>query len=205
MRNLLLAFWVLLSIAATAQSRFTPGIKLGVSTTQVEGDTYTGFNKVGLDGGPYVQAKINEKWSAQFDMLFVQKGSKHNANPDAGDYNYYLMQLNYIEVPIVAQYHLRKFIFEIGPGFGYLISHREFDFYGEITHPDPFKSYEISGSIGVGYTIYNRLGITWRYTNSIAPIRTYSNPGVAATYNPGQRNNVLAFTLTYHFGKINEQ
>lgn len=198
---LLLSTLLLLSISVSAQQRFRPGIRAGISTSQVEGDTYAGFNKFGLDAGLMLNAKLNEKWSAQFELAFVQKGSKHNANPDQGDYRYYRMQLNYIEVPILVQYQLKKFTFDLGPGFGYLINHHEDDFWGPITNPEPFKSIEISASVGVSYTIYNNLGATWRYSNSLLPIRTFSNPGVAATYNPGQRNNVMSFTLTYIFGK----
>lgn len=197
--------FLIFCLGSFSQNRFRPGIKAGLSTTQVEGDTYTGFNKVGIDGGIYLQAKLNEKWCAQFEFLFVQKGSKHNANPDAGDYNFYLMQLNYLEVPILAQYKIRNFTVELGPGFGYLISHREFDYWTELTNVEPFSPIELSGSIGISYTLGGRVGMNWRYTNSILPIRTFTNPTVAATYNPGQRNNVLAFTLFYTFGKSNEQ
>lgn len=201
-RVLLISFFSFAAfLYGSAQDRFKAGLKLGISTTQVHGDTYTGFDKAGLAGGAFVTAKINEKWSASFEMLYVQKGSKHNANPEAGDFTFYLMKLEYLEVPILFQYHLKKFTFELGPGIGYLIRSQEFDFYGPFPPAAPFQKYEASASIGVSYTFFKRLGINWRYTNSILPIRVFSNPAVAATYNPGQRNNVLAFTLNYTFGK----
>jgi hypothetical protein len=188
-----------------AQTRFRPGVKLGLSTTQVHGDTYAGFHKTGPAGGLLLNAKLSEKWYGQFEMLYIQKGSRHNANPEAGDYVFYLMKLNYIEVPVLFQYKLKKFVFELGPGFGYLINAREFDYYGEISNAPPFRKYEISASVGINYVFLKRLTINWRYTNSLLPIRTFSNSSVATVYNPGQRSNVMAFTLNYIFGETDAE
>lgn len=199
-KSIFILFFILIIIPITkSQNRFKVGLKAGLSTTQVEGDTYAGFNKAGFDGGLFVNGKINDKWSAQFEMLFVQKGSKHNSNPEKGDFTFYLMQLNYIEVPVLFQYHQKKFTFELGPGFGYLVSNKEFDFYGGDPYSTPFQTTEISASIGISYLLNKRLGINWRYTNSLLPIRKFSSVATYG-YNPGQRNNVLAFTLTYQFG-----
>ena len=181
-----------------AQNRFNAGLKLGISTSQVEGDTYGGFNKAGIVGGATITAKLNEKWNAQFEMLFVQKGSKFVGDASKGDNRFYVMQLNYLEVPLLFQYKQKKFIFEIGPGFAYLISGKEYDFYGVIQNTIPFHKTEINASIGVNYIIYKNLGINWRFTNSILPIRGFSS-GASTWYNPGQRNNVITFTATYIF------
>lgn len=186
-----------------AQNRFRPGLKAGIATSQVHGDTYTGFDKFGFVGGATLNAKINEKWSAQFEILFVQKGSKFVGNVSKGDTRYYLMQLNYIEVPILFHYQHKKFIFEIGPGIGYLISSNEYDQNGEVINGIPFYSTEVSGSIGINYQIYKNFGINWRFTNSLSPIRKFAS-GASTASNPGQRNNVLAFTLTYTFGNAEQ-
>ncbi|HEY0029592.1 MAG TPA: porin family protein [Bacteroidia bacterium] len=188
-----------LSFAVKAQSRFKAGLRLGLSTSQVEGDTYGGFDKFGLAGGATLHAKLSDKWGAQFELLFVQKGSKHAGDPNKGDLSFYVMQLNYMEVPVLFQYHQKKFTFEFGPSFGYLISGKEYDYYGEIQNTIPFNTTEVSANLGVNYKIYNNLGITWRFTNSLLPIRRYAS-GASFWFNPGQRNNVLAFTLTYTFG-----
>ena len=196
-------FLFVCSIHAQAQTRFKAGLKAGLATSQVEGDTYGGFDKFGFDGGATLHANINEKWAAQFEILFVQKGSQHVGDVNKGDNRYYLLQLNYIEVPLLLQYKQKKFTFEIGPGIGYLINSKEYDETGEVYNPIPFLRTEVSASIGINYLIYKNLGITWRFTNSLLPIREYAS-GASFWYNPGQRNNVLAFTLTYMFGKSEE-
>lgn len=197
-------FLLFLAIASHAQTRFKAGLKAGIATSQVEGDTYGGFDKFGFDGGATLQAKVNEKWAAQFEILFVQKGSKHVGDANKGDLSFYLMELNYLEVPLLLQYKQKKFTFEIGPGVGYLISAKEFDFNGDIYNPIPFNHTEVSANLGINYQIYKNFGITWRFTNSILPIRKYAS-GASFWYNPGQRNNVLAFTLTYTFGNAEQE
>ncbi len=192
-------FFILTTYAIQAQSRFKAGLKAGISTSQVHGDTYEGFHKFGFDGGATLNAKISEKWKAQFEILFIQKGSKFIGDANKGDMRFYLMQLNYIEVPILFQYQHKKFVFEIGPGIGYLISSKEYDQYGEVINGIPFYSTEISGSVGISFLIYKNIGINWRFTNSLTPIRNFAS-GASTVGNPGQRNNVLAFTLIYTFG-----
>ncbi len=182
-----------------AQQRFKVGLKAGLSTSQVAGDTYSGYHKAGFDGGGFVTGKLSEKWSAQFEIIYIQKGSKQNQNPEKGMFNFYFLQLDYIEVPVLFQFHQKKFTFEAGPGFGYLVKEREYNDYGEITGARPFFKTEASFNLGISYKIYKNLGMNWRYCNSFLAIRKHAS-GASTWYNPGQINNVLAFTLTYQFG-----
>ncbi len=188
-----------ISSEVMAQERFTAGIKAGLSTSQVDGDTYSGFNKIGFDGGAFVTGKLNEKWTGQFEIIFIQKGSKHNANAEIADYNFYLLQLSYIEVPVLLQYHHKKYAFELGPGFGYLINEKEYFNGQDISGISPFNKKEINFNLGINYIISKKLGIDCRYSYSITPIREHSLKA-KTWYNPGQMNDVLAFTLTYKFG-----
>jgi hypothetical protein len=189
---------ILVSSTSVAQKRFVPGLKLGATASQVDGDTYQGYHKVGPIAGATLSAKFNEKWSAQFEVFYIQKGAKHNGKPDEGDYSFFLMRLNYIEVPWLFQYHQKKFTFDLGPGFGYLISAKEYNFYGEIPGTNPFNSYELNGNIGLNYIIVHNLGISWRFSYSLLPIRNF-NTGASYWFNQGQVNNQLSFTLTYKF------
>ncbi|MGQ0829826.1 MAG: porin family protein [Bacteroidota bacterium] len=198
------AVWIffiifLFSSKIQAQQRFKAGVKIGLSTSQVAGDTYSGFHKAGLAGGAYVTGKINEKWTAQFEILYIQKGSKHNFNQQAGDFTYYFLQLDYIEVPILFHFHQKKFTFELGPGLGFLIKEKEYNHLQDLTGFRPFNKNEITANIGISYILFKNLGMNWRYTNSLTSIRSHAS-GASTWYNPGQMNNVLTFSLTYTFG-----
>lgn len=187
-----------------AQQRFKAGIKLGLSTSQVAGDTYSGFHKAGLVGGAFVTARLKENWTSQFEIIYIQKGSRHNFNTDKGDLTFYFLQLDYIEVPILFQFHQKKFSFEFGPGISYLLKEKEYNEVMDLTGYRPFNKEEITLNIGINYIFYKNLCINWRYSNSVTSIRSHAS-GASTWYNPGQLNNVLAFSLTYTFGNAEEQ
>ena len=71
-----------------AQS-FNAGARIGIIASQVDGDTYEGFNKPGLTFGVYVSRKISDPFSMQFEMNFIQKGSRKPV--DEFNRTYYLM------------------------------------------------------------------------------------------------------------------
>lgn len=195
----LLFIFTLLLINLHAQKRFNVGFKAGVSTSQVEGDSYSGFNKAGLDAGIFMVAKLKKNFTAQLEMIFIQKGSKHNSNPDNNDYSYYYMGLNYVEVPVLLQYRYKQVGVEAGPVFGYLISSKEYNENGPVYMPIPFEKDEVAVATAIVWHFYKNFSFDWRYENSVFAIRKFAS-GESRWYNPGQRNNVLAFTLTYQFG-----
>ncbi len=67
----------IVSLSTEAQT-FKPGIFGGIVTSQVGGDSYSGFNKLGVTFGGFVRYAINDKWSAQFELAYVQKGSRNS-------------------------------------------------------------------------------------------------------------------------------
>src|SRR5689334_8356720 len=103
--------------------RFKAGILAGLSATQISGDQLGGFDKAGIVAGGIVKTALSPKTDLAMEILYFQKGSKKNANPDNGDYSSYLLRLNYFEVPLVVQWNYSKRItLEVGPTFGSLVS-----------------------------------------------------------------------------------
>ncbi len=198
MRNFIFILLLSTFIQLKAQQRFKAGIKAGLSTSQVAGDTYSGYNKAGFTGGGFLTATVGEKWTGQFEIIYIQKGSRHNGNPEKGDYTYYFLQLDYMEVPLLLQYRQNKFTYELGTGISFLIKEQEYFNWQNLTGINPFNKNEVDINLGISYTIFNNLGVSWRFSNSITPIRAHAS-GASRWYNPGQLNNVLAFTLTYRF------
>ncbi|MGB3948866.1 MAG: porin family protein [Bacteroidia bacterium] len=195
---------VILSNKLWSQKRFIPGLKAGVSTSQVAGDNYSGYNKAGFIGGGTLTAQFSEKYAGHFEIMYIQKGSQHNGNQEKGDYNFYFLELDYIEVPLLFQFHQRKFTYEVGPAIAFLIGEEEFFNFFNLTGANPFNKNEISINAGLNYSIYKGLGINWRFSHSITPIRAHAS-GATRWYNPGQMNNVLTFTLTYKFNQNNAE
>lgn len=195
--------FLLLRIDAQDQ-RFFVGAKAGVSTSQVSGDNLAGYDKAGGIGGLQCAMKFSKKWTLQFEMIFIQKGSKYRARPDLGDPDYYRLQLNYMEVPVLMQYHYKKFTFEAGPGYAYLINYKEENVFGNVTGLRPFNKSEISINAGVNYALPHNVGINFRFSNTLNSIRDHES-GAKVFYNPGQQNTALHFTLSYTFAHAKKE
>ena len=70
--------YILSSINSQAQN-FGGGLITGVSTSQVAGDMLGGFNKIGFIFGVYTDLRVKENMSLQYEITYIEKGSK---NPD---------------------------------------------------------------------------------------------------------------------------
>jgi hypothetical protein len=184
-----------------AQSKFKAGIKAGLSSSQVSGDNASGFHHFGLSAGGFVKTTFNnEKFSGRMELIFTQKGSRKNANPDNNDYGYYQLDLDYFEAPILLGYKNNKFTFETGPSIGILAKSYEngYDSNGSIIYQRPFFRKEISINLGIEYPLTEKLMMNWRLSNSILPIRDHLQ-NTAFRLNRGQYNTVMTFTLNYQF------
>jgi hypothetical protein len=191
---------------ANAQS-FKGGLLAGLSTSQVDGDTHSGYYRAGIIAGGYVGLNISEKLSGQMEMKFIQKGSYKSQNPNAGDYTIYCLRLNYVEMPFLIKYKYKyKLTFETGLGFGYLASYKEGNENGPF--PDyvqiPFHKFELSYHIGSYYQLFKRLSVNVRYSYSLLPIRQHINGENKFLFNKGQFNNVICFSFYYQFNKPSE-
>lgn len=203
---LLLLIGILVCISLYSQN-FKGGIMAGLSATQVDGDTYSGYHRAGLIIGAFVNNKLSEKFDWQMELKYIQKGSYKNENPDAGDYSIYSLRLNYAEVPFLLKYYYKsKFVFEAGLAGGYLAKSKESDELGELPY-DPtkpkFHKFEFNSQLGGYFKISNNFSVNIRYSYSIFPVRPHAG-GVVYHNNRGQYNNVLQFSLFYCLNNKNE-
>ncbi len=176
----------------------------GVSPSQVHGDAINGYNKLGGTGGIGVETVFSEKASINLSFIFIQKGAKKNPNPSKGDYSAYYLNLNYLEVPFLITYTQKKFLFDIGLSAAYLINYYEADQNMVYTGVYPFRKFDYSVKLGLGYNINSKWFVNFRTSNSFIttrPNRTkqaiYYNNILARTFNKGYYNNILEFTLGY--------
>jgi len=213
-RFLFILAFIIITIGLSAQE-FRAGPLLGVSFSQVDGDNYAGYNKAGINLGAFVSRRISEQWEVQFDISYMQKGSREAPKPDKGKYDDYKIALSYIQFPVVARYQYKKFSIEGGLSIGALISDVE-----EIdgtpiqdipSHdPVPFQTMEYATVFGLNYHVSERLWINARWMYSINRIRIPYD-GEIPVYNPkphwlsrkpGQYNNNFIVTAYYAINKI---
>lgn len=177
--------------------KFDAGLLAGLSTSQMDGDHLSGFHKAGIKAGGFVSRKISEKMNLQFEIEYIQKGSRLPVNDDNV---YYLMRLNYMEVPLLANYQIgKKWSIEAGVAFAVLLSAYEEDQLGEVTNAPAFHHADYLVCAGGNYYITPHLLFNVRYSYSVTTIRPKDDHYTYFYFIGGQFNKVLAFTLAYKF------
>jgi hypothetical protein len=209
MRNFIFVFLLFITARVAAQQTFHAGLLAGVNGCQVHGDTYSGFDQAGIVGGAYVSTNPKNKVYFQMELQYSRKGSRRNANPEKGDYDFFELRMDYIEVPILCRINYRKLYFEFGQTIGALARVREWDDFGEI-QPTGYRRWETALVTGIGYNISDRWYVDFRYTNSVAPVKKFVVPiyyqnRLSNLFNKGMYNNVLGLTVCYRFNKKTPQ
>ncbi len=185
---------------------FTGGIVVGTNFTQVDGDTYYGFYKVGLNAGGIVTVRFSESFGASMELLYAQKGVRGVnvlESPYVGTYvEKYYLNLNYVEVPILL--HIkpsklcvwqRQLDIEAGISYARLINFKE---WAEADQPvliDPninyFKTSDLDYVLGLSFKAYKNIFINTRYQYSIFTIRDPTRIPVGYGYGTTGQYNIL--------------
>lgn len=186
---------------------FFGGLALGMNSSQIDGDTYAGFHKVGINAGVSSFVKLKPKLYANLEILFSQKGAKNVYNynsPQVGSVPViYTAKLNYVEIPLMLQYEVQERVFG-GVGLSYNRLFSESESIDEvmpnsINRRNPnFKNQDINLLVSAQYQLSGNLFVRARYQYSVASIRAAQQIpiefGTLAQY-----NNVFAFQFLLFF------
>jgi len=152
------------------------GIILGINASQVDGDDRAGFHKIGLNSGVTAQVPFSKKFSMSLELLFNQKGSQKHANNKSPVLDSYKLILDYVDVPILVNYHdNERVFFAIGFSYGRLLKFREFEDEEETTESfsaTPYKKTDINFLGGANYIFAKRWVVNLRYAYSMNASRT---------------------------------
>lgn len=190
--------------------RFEGGALGGITASQVDGDSYSGFNKLGLHFGAFTKTYFNPRWAAQMEIKYSARGAFKGSFKPA-EPKLYQLSLHYASIPLVGQFYLTDDIcFEAGVSFAYLMGRSIYDNGGKV--PDAqikavgdFKNYDFDGIIGANYMLNENLTVGIRYAYSVIPIRKrttgYYYYGFIAKilgYTEGDYNNFLTVGVYYN-------
>ena len=175
--------------------RFKGGVMAGLNVSQIDGDSWAGYNKAGLVGGAFVYTDFTDKWGAQMEIRYAAKGS---ASP-----KYYgssiKFRLQYIEIPLVTTFKPLKYLaFQGGLSFGYLFSagRNDGDGYQKINLS---KNTETALCVGINFSYFKSFDLNARFAYSVFPI---SADYIDQTFNYGALyNDVITFGIYYHIGE----
>jgi hypothetical protein len=187
---------------------FYGGVLLGSSFSQVDGDAYAGYHKVGLNVGGIVYTRLSSEIALSLEILFSQKGSRGHLSQQVGNTDSiltnYRINLNYAEIPLMLNYFDRRKS-HFGAGFSYsqLISGEEIiqvtqgrNAYDIPTDRYPFRKADVNFLLSGNLHLVKGLFLNARFQYSLFPIRTDHVPGIGRAQ---QYNNLWTLRLMYLF------
>lgn len=175
------------------------GIYGGITASQVQGDAYSGFNKLGGTAGLFLNNHIDRNIYWQVEIKYVSRGVYKG--PSDNDQTLYKSSYHYVEIPLSVHYLVNeKFLVEVGTSPEVLVGAAFWDENGLLS-PDRYpenRRFGLSVFAGVGYWFNKRLMAGLRYTNSAIPFRDpqeWNNPQYR-----GYFHNVMSLSLAYKIG-----
>lgn len=163
MKKGLLLFVCAISLAAVSQAQVRFGLKAGANLASISGDNDGTKMKFGFNAGAVARFSVSEAFSIQPELVFSAQGAK----ADEGDGS---LNLNYINLPILAQYNTGGFIIETGPQFGFLMSAKLKDGDDEMDIKDGLKGLDLGWGIGLGYQTASGFGVNARYNIGLSNV-----------------------------------
>ncbi len=212
MRNqvILFLFVAVLSLVILPEAkaqRILGAMSAGMNLSQVDGDEFYGFHKVGLNVGPSVIIPFgkNRNFSFVLELLYSQKGSVHRGSSDSSRFS---ISLDYAEIPLLLRITDKKLI-SGGVGFSYggLINFKETRnaFFDTLFHSKtPMANNEVSIIGEIQIRLWSKLWANLRYQYSLASLRSVVVDDPRLPRNPFTRkqyNNVISLRLTWVFNQ----
>jgi hypothetical protein len=215
-RLIFLYLTISLSLPANAQDNFyeqepkvfNGGLILGANFTQIDGDTYYGYHKVGLNVGGVVYVHFSSVIGASMELIYSQKGSRGEdvtESPTIGTYvAKYFMNVNYVEVPLTLHIRSHGWDFEAGVSYARLVHSNEWVLADQSVFIDPvlnrFNTADVDYIFGLTRKLYKELYANARFQYSITSIRPAERIPIGYGYgNEGQFNNLFSLRLMYMF------
>jgi opacity protein-like surface antigen len=206
MKSLLFFALFLWAINLTLVSQtFKGGILAGVTASQVDGDSYAGYNKAGLYGGVFVTTKLTENLGVRLEIKYTSRGARNRLNEDNSEI--YVLRLNYIDIPLMATLRIRELgSFELGVIPGYLFSAGGSDEGGKLPgeYLVDFRKFDMGTLIGASIDITPKFALNARYSYSIFSIRDVESSGAYYSWfgklfghANGDYNNYISLGIGY--------
>ena len=185
----------------------TVGLVAGANFCQVDGDSYAGYHKVGINAGGIGYIQVYRHTAISLEMLYSQKGARSNNvrySPidSATLITKYGINLNYVEIPVMINYFdKRKSHFGLGMSYSRLISSTETmstlpEFNLDFTkYPFKSDSYDIVACAQMH--VWKGLFFNIRFQYALTPARTASPPSLSRAQK--QFNNLWTVRLMYLF------
>ena len=185
-RNIILLTFLISSLVTFSQKKLTYGVKAGVHLTGFHTDNGTTSDLTGINLGGVVKLNLNKTFGLQGELNFNSKGGIYRLalSPNSPE-----ISLSYINVPVLLKTHItRKFNFEIGPEFGFLINQKA-KLNGETFEIDDVSTFDTNINAGLSYEFEKGVFIQGRYGYGLTKLFEGSD----------YKNSCISVSLGYFF------
>jgi len=202
--SILLLIGLLLNAELASAQKFIGKIIVGINGSQIDGDKRTGYNQPGLLLGIGTAFPINDKWSFEPEMLFSQKGSRtSDIEIDEQGLTRIRFRLNYVELPLIINYHLSDFWVFCGGVHANLLINAQSDngvgYYEDDTKN--WKAFDLGSSIGCELRPYPWFAFNMRLSYSVIAanklLETPNSYQYLAGFRPGLYNNTVSVSARF--------
>lgn len=160
---------------------FYGGLIAGANFSQLDGDNYAGYHRVGFNVGGIVYTRFDEHLAASIEILYSQKGAHGNHEQqgiNGSIVRSYDVRLNYAEVPLqICYFDRRKSHFGAGLAISRLVSVKETGTVDLVPGPPvdfdkyPFKKMDYNFIIGGSLHLFGGFFLNARFQYSLVPVR----------------------------------
>ena len=168
---------------------FSGGLVAGANFSQVQGDRFAGYHKLGFNGGGIVYAHFTKHIAASIEILFSQSGSRSTFNQISPSGKYYVedygISMNNVEVPIQIHYFdKRNSHLGLGLAPTRIVTAKEvavtndsaFNSSLNLEEDYPFNKFGLSAVLSGNLRLYKGLYLNVRYMQTLTPIRDNVHP-----------------------------
>jgi len=166
------------SISAQTARRFNAGLIIGATASQIDGDQYAGYNKLGVQAGLRGIARLRNRSEASIEFLFAQRGSQSSLFNNQAQFPFKLT-LNYVEIPV--QWHYKDWFIEDDQDGFWRVSFNAGLSYARFINaktgkdgssiyevvPDYLRKNDVSLLLGANFFVNRHIGFTFRYVRSL--------------------------------------
>lgn len=189
MKRIFLVVMAVMAFGFTNAQKTRFGVKGGLNIATIGGADESKA-LIGFQLGGFAEINVWKKFFIQPELLFSAQGAKFEYD-DARDFK---INLNYINIPVLAKYYITKeFNVEAGPQLGFLVSSKN------ISNEN---SVDLGFNLGAGYNFTDNISVGIRYTVGLSDVYEYANNNDIdgfGYFDDRHANNVLALTAAYKF------
>lgn len=201
--KIIVLLFALISLSSGFAQDFGATVLFGGTFSQVDGDQYGGYNKMGFKAGAEVNREINKHWSGAFQLLYADKGSRRRITEEDLLREIFILKFSYLEMPLLARYHAGDVSFHFGPSVGVLLNAKRDTGLGFIDIDDINRT-EIATRVGASYHFDEKWSFNLEHSSSLFRIGNPYQGGIYLFTRNGLYNRLYSVSLSYELNRSKE-